>query len=310
MIGKIETAGGEVYELSALTEWRLERTGGVPCDSFRAKCLFSAEMGEALRAAHRFTAEADGRTLLRGVVDEWRAEVSGAGTLVTVEERGMAALLLDNEAEAAVYQRAAVGEILRQYAGACGLRWETAREAAYAGAYSVASGASRWKAVEGFARRCGLTPYMTREGVLRLRETDAGERYVLTEPKGALSAVYRDRRYGVVSQVTAVNRSKGMRQVVRNEAFIARGGQCGRVVYVPSRSVDELRYTGEYQLEKSAEGARELTVTLAGRADIEPLDYVELTIAALGAAGTLRVHETVHTLSPRGETTELTLWEV
>ena len=47
MTGRVETADGKVYELPALLEWRLRRTGGVPCDSFRVKCLYSAEMGEA-----------------------------------------------------------------------------------------------------------------------------------------------------------------------------------------------------------------------------------------------------------------------
>lgn len=56
-----------------------------------------------------------------------------------------------------------------------------------------------------------------------------------------------------------MNRAKKLRQTVRNEAFLARGGSCRRVVYVPSRSVNELRYTGRYQIEKSAEDARELT---------------------------------------------------
>ena len=145
MTGRVETADGKVYELPALLEWRLRRTGGVPCDSFRARCLYSAEMGEALKAACRFAATENGVTRFRGVIE----------------------------------------------------------------------------------------------------------------------ASYRDRRYGVLSEVTAVNRAKKLRQTVRNEAFLARGGSCRRVVYVPSRSVNELRYTGRYQIEKSAEDARELTVTLA-----------------------------------------------
>lgn len=128
--------------------------------------------------------------------------------------------------------------------------------------------------------------------------------------EGVIEASYRDRRYGVLSEVTAVNRAKKLRQTVRNEAFLARGGSCRRVVYVPSRSVNELRYTGRYQIEKSAEDARELTVTLAGSVDAEPTDRVELSLARLGVRGTFRVSETLHTLSARGETTELTLWEV
>lgn len=260
MTGRVETADGKVYELPALLEWQLRRTGGVPCDSFRARCLYSAEMGEALKAACRFAATENGVTRFRGVIDEWSAVCGAEGAVLTVEGRGMAALLLDNEAEAVTYQRAALSEILKDHAAACG-------------------------AAE-------------------------GRRLVLEEPEGVIEASYRDRRYGVLSEVTAVNRAKKLRQTVRNEAFLARGGSCRRVVYVPSRSVNELRYTGRYQIEKSAEDARELTVTLAGSVDAEPMDRVELSLARLGVRGTFRVSETLYTLSASGETTELTLWEV
>ena len=259
MTGRVETADGKVYELPALLEWRLRRTGGVPCDSFRARCLYSAEMGEALKAACRFAATENGVTRFRGVIDEWSAVCGAEGAVLTVEGRGMAALLLDNEAEAVTYQRAALSEILKDHAAACGVAWEPRGEVYGTGEYAVASGSSRWKAIEGFARRCGLTPYFTREGVLCLRSAAEGRRLVLEEPEGVIEASYRDRRYGVLSEVTAVNRAKKLRQTVRNEAFLSRGGSCRRVVYVPSRSVNELRYTGRYQIEKSAEDARELT---------------------------------------------------
>ena len=178
------------------------------------------------------------------------------------------------------------------------MAWEPRGEVYGTGEYAVASGSSRWKAIEGFARRCGLTPYFTREGVLCLRGAAEGRQLVLEEPEGVIEASYRDRRYGVLSEVTAVNRAKKLRQTVR------------RVVYVPSRSVNELRYTGRYQIEKSAEDARELTTTLAGSVDAEPMDRVELSLARLGVRGTFRVSETLYTLSASGETTELTLWEV
>lgn len=310
MTGRVETAGGRGYELPALLEWRLRRTGGVPCDSFRAKCLYRADMGETLKTACRFTATENGATAFHGVIDEWSAVCGAEGTVLTIEGRGMAALLLDNEAEAVTYQRASADEILREHAAACGVRWELHGAARGAGEYRVASGASRWKAIEGFARRCGLTPYFTREGVLSLRGAETGRRHTLAEPAGLLEAAYRDRRYGVLSEVTAVNRSKKLRQSVRNEEFIARGGCCRRVVYVPSRSINELRYTGRYQIERSAEDARELVIMLAGRTDIEPLDRVELVIARLGVRGSFRVSEVLHTICARGETTELTLWEV
>ena len=299
MTGRVETADGKVYELPALLEWRLRRTGSVPCDSFRARCLYSAEMGEALKAACRFAATENGVTRFRGVIDEWSAVCGAEGAVLTVEGRGMAALLLDNEAEAVTYQRAALSEILKDHAAACGVAWEPRGEVYGTGEYAVASGSSRWKAIEGFARRCGLTPYFTREGVLCLRGAAEGRRLVLEEPEGVIEASYRDRRYGVLSEVTAVNRAKKLRQTVRNEAFLARGGSCRRVVYVPSRSVNELRYTGRYQIEKSAEDARELTTTLAGSVDAEPMDRVELSLARLGVRGTFRVSETAYALRAR-----------
>ena len=91
MTGRVETADGKVYELPALLEWRLRRTGGVPCDSFRVKCLYSAEMGEALKAACRFAATENGVTRFRGVIDEWSAVCGAEGTVLTVEGRGHAA---------------------------------------------------------------------------------------------------------------------------------------------------------------------------------------------------------------------------
>lgn len=176
MTGRVETADGKVYELPALLEWRLRRTGGVPCDSFRARCLYSAEMGEALKAACRFAAAENGVTRFRGVIDEWSAVCGAEGAVLTVEGRGMAALLLDNEAEAVTYQRAALSEILKDHAAVCGVAWEPRGEVYGTGEYAVASGSSRWKAIEGFARRCGLTPYFTREGVLCLRGWACGGR--------------------------------------------------------------------------------------------------------------------------------------
>ena len=310
MTGRIFTADHQVYDLPPLLEWNVKHTGSVPCDSFTLKCAYEPAMAEVLRRAVRFTAREDGTVEFAGVVDECGVTCDEKGLQLEVSGRGMAALLLDNEAEAVTYQRAALSEILKDHAAACGVAWEPRGEVYGTGEYAVASGSSRWKAIEGFARRCGLTPYFTREGVLCLRGAAEGRRLVLEEPEGVIEASYRDRRYGVLSEVTAVNRAKKLRQTVRNEAFLARGGSCRRVVYVPSRSVNELRYTGRYQIEKSAEDARELTVTLAGSVDAEPMDRVELSLARLGVRGTFRVSETLYTLSASGETTELTLWEV
>ena len=122
-----------------------------------------------------------------------------------------------------------------------------------------------------------------------------------------IEASYRDRRYGVLSEVTAVNRAKKLRQTVRNEAFLARGRELPpRGVCALARSVDRTALHGAVSdREKSAEDARELTATLAGSVDAEPnRTGVELSLARLGVRGTFRVSETLQTLSASGETTE------
>lgn len=73
MTGRVETADGKVYELPALLEWRLRRTGGVPCDSFRVKCLISARDGGGAKAAAALRPTENGVTRFRGVIDEWSA---------------------------------------------------------------------------------------------------------------------------------------------------------------------------------------------------------------------------------------------
>ena len=81
-----------------------------------------------------------------------------------------------------------------------------------------------------------------------------------------------------------MNRAKKLRQTVRNEAFLARGGSCRRVVYVPSRSVNELRY-GALSDREERGGRAGATVTLTGSVDAEPMDRVELSLARLGVRG-------------------------
>lgn len=303
------TAEGACYELPVLTEWKLRRTGGVPCDSFTLRCAYAPEMAEVMGRVYRVELLEEETTALCGVLDAWRAAYDETGAFLTLEGRGLAALLLDNEAEAATYQSASLREILRDQAEGCGIVCAAHGDVRCAGEYAIASGTSRWKAIEGFARRCGLTPYFTCEGTLHFRTKGETEVRQLAGLENVTEASYRDRRYGVLSEVTVVNRSKVLRRTVRNEAFLSRGGMARRVIYAPSRSVDELRYTGEYQIEKSAEDARVLTLTAAGGTELEPLERVWVSVERLGVAGTFRVSEVTREQSERGETTQLTLWE-
>lgn len=65
----------------------------------------------------------------------------------------------------------------------------------------------------------------------------------------------------MIAEALVVDSKAGVKQSVKNEAFCARGGTSKRVFYVPARSgTQAMRYTGEYQIAKSKEGAETLRV--------------------------------------------------
>lgn len=308
MTGYVTTCDGAVYKLPVLLTWELRYTGGEPCDSFSVKCPYEAAMAEVLRCANRFRAlEEDGETAFFGVVDEVEAVCDDKGLHLEIAGRGMAALLMDNEAEAVTYQRASTAELLRRhvtpYGIACG-----AYDEVYA-PYKVASGSSEWKALSDFTRLCGgFAPYFERDGKLLLTKKHAFPRLMLDGNLPVTALRYRDKRYGVLSEAVVVDKSTRVKQTVKNVDFYARGGRCRRIFYAPARSgTQAMRYTGVYQIERSAENAETLEVTLAARFDAKPETVVSVSESRLGVTGEFRVKEVVRRFGEGGETTALTM---
>ena len=308
MTGYVTTCDGVVYALPVLLMWELRYTGGEPCDSFSVKCPYEAAMAETLRRANRFRAlEDDGRTVFSGVIDEVEAVCDEKGMHLEIAGRGMAALLMDNEAEAVTYQRASTAEILRchvtPYGIACG-----AYDEVYA-PYKVASGSSEWKALSDFTRLCGgFTPYFERDGKLLLTKKREFPRMMLGGDQPVTALRYRDKRYGVLSEAVVVDKSTRVKQTVKNADFYARGGRCRRIFYAPAKSgTQAMRYTGEYQIERSKENAETLEVTIAARFDAKPETVVSVSESRLGVMGEFRVKEVVRRFGEAGETTVLTM---
>ena len=125
-------------------------------------------------------------------------------------------------------------------------------------------------------------------------------------PVTALS--YCDKRYGVIAEALVVDSKAGVKQSVKNEAFCARGGTSRRVFYVPARSgTQAMRYTGEYQIAKSKEGAETLRVTIAGRFTAAPGDIAAVSGTKIGIVGNFRVIECVRRFGESGEACEVTM---
>lgn len=304
----VQLYGGGSLVLAPLLELEATLTGGVPCDSFRLKCPYDAAQAALLERAWRVTLQEKGIVLLRAVVDETEIVQNGAGRTLEISGRGLAALLLDNEAEAVTYTRPTLSELLRRHVAPYGLPWGTFTELQGEAEYSVSSGESQWRALEGFTRWVGgFVPRITAEGLLLPAPwKDSGTRLVIGTKTPLLELRWRDRRYGVYSEVLVVDKVRRQTQRVEYASFLARGGCCRRVLYVPGRSSSAaMRYTGQYQIERSREGARQLTAALPGRQNAAPGSVVRMERGDIGIQGDFYVNEAAYCCSAAGETTTL-----
>lgn len=293
MTGKIYTADHHIYELPPLLSWRVTHTGAVPCDSFSVTFVYQKEMAQALRMAAGFAAEEKGETMLRAVVDEYTVDLDGGGLTATVSGRGYAARLLDNESRPVTYQECTLEEILRNHVTPYGVSCAEAADIRAGSVYTVAAGTSQWKAVEGFCRTYGgFSPRFSRDGVLLAGPEKAGRTVSIGDGDPVLACTLREDHYGVLTEALVIDKTQNRSYSVENPEMIAKGGQCRRVVYTPGQSTwAAMRYTGEYQIQRSREDEWSLEVTLPGRFLAFPGDRAAVSLGRIGISGTFRVAE-------------------
>ncbi len=305
---ELTTWDGKSYRLPILLSWTLTYTAGVPCDSMTACCPYDDSMADVLPAATRFTASQDGEIMLRGVIDAYELSLSGQGLLVTLEGRGMAALLMDNESEALTYGTATLGDILGNHVSPYGISCET--ESSLSGAnYAVVSGSSQWKALRGFTHRYGgFDPYFTRDGRLVIKPLWGSGRTLRADKNTPLRSLRRrEQRYGVISEMLIQDKVQGISHRVINEEFTQKGGCRRHVLYMPRSTADERRYTGEYQIAQSALDQLEITLEVPLPFAAFPGDRLYLALEQLGPGDTYDVVESRCCLDESGERTEIVL---
>ena len=293
MTGKLYTADHQIFELPPLLSWRVTHTGTVPCDSFSVTFVYQKEMAQALKTAAGFVAEEEGAVMLRAVVDEYTVDLDGNGLTATVSGRGYAARLLDNESRPVTYQQATLAEILQNHAEPYGITCGEIAEVRAASAYTVAAGSSQWKAVESFCRACGgFLPRFSREGELLASPEREGRTLSIGEGDPVLACTLREDHYGVLTEALVIDKTQNQEFSVKNQEMIDKGGQCRRVLYTPGQSTwAAMRYTGEYQIQRSGEDAWTAEVTLPGSFLAFPGDRVSLSLDRMGLSGTFRVAE-------------------
>lgn len=282
-----------MFQLPPLLSWRVTHTGTVPCDSFSVTFVYQKEMAEVLALAAGFAAAEKGETMLRAVVDEYTVDLDENGLTATVSGRGYAARLLDNESRPVTYQQATLAEILANHAQPYGI---TCREEAAVRAetvYTVAAGSSQWKAVESFCRAYGgFSPRFSREGELLAGPEKPGRTLSIGEGDPVLACTLREDHYGVLTEALVIDKTQNQAFSVKNQEMLDKGGQCRRVLYTPGQSTwAAMRYTGEYQIQRSREDAWTAEVTLPGSFLAFPGDRAAVSLGRMGLSGTFRVAE-------------------
>lgn len=308
MTGFLEEYDGVRYQLPQLLEWELTYTAGIPCDSFSVVCVYDPELEEHLHKATEFTAEEDG-TKFRGVVDEYQVTWDGAGRRTEVSGRGMAARLLDNEAEAQEYNVATLDDILRGHVYPYGIQVGQRTGLPAVPGFAVSSGSSQWQVLYQFA--CyygGVTPRFDKEGQLLLCGWSDETKRELDDHIPVLKLSRREKRYGVLSEILVRDKTQKQVETIQNETFLAEGGQCRRVITMPGRSTYQaMRYSGKFQIRRSEAERDRVEVTVAAPFWSWPGELVELKLERAGLYGTYRVLEAATGTGEDGAWTKLTL---
>lgn len=309
MTAYLTTAAGGRFELPALLSWEMTYGCGTPCDSFQVRCPWSCGEDGALARAAGFSAWEGRELVFTGVVDECEVSWSEEGSVLEVSGRGMAALLLDNEAEGMDYEVATIDNILRDHVLPYGIRVARRQAMPAAPRFVVSGGSSEWAVLYQFARYCGgVTPRFDREGRLILAGWENSEPRIVDDrtPVTALSA--RDRRYGVLSEVWVRNRSDQSVQKVVNQAFRSSGGRCRRIYTMPRKSgCQAMRRQGQYQLDRSAEKLLTAQAEIAIPFCAWPGELVRIEKIGWGRGGLWRVSQARVCMDRRGCRTRLEL---
>jgi len=312
MTGRIFTSDHHVFDLPEPIAWRVVHTGSVPCDSYEMTVIYRPEMASVLRLAAGFACIHNGETVLRGIVDEYTVQMDSGGMTATIVGRGYAARLLDNESRPVTYQSATLEEIIRCHVRPYGISCGEVVDLKANSVYTVAAGTSQWKTLEDFCRTYGgFSPRFSRDGKLLAVPETPGRTISIGDSDPVLSCTLREDHYGVLTEVLVIDKTRNVAYSVKNQNMIDLGGQCRRVVYTPGQSTwAAMRYTGEYQIEKSREEEKVVTVRLAGSFPAFPGDTVDLDLTHMGLSGRFRVAEAENTFSAaKGAAATLTLKE-
>lgn len=309
MIGRFYNSNGNAWQIEQFISFDICHGLGEPCDYYELSFPYDSSMLQKLSDSFRFVAVHGDETVFRGVVDEYTISIGEEyGAVVTVSGRSMAALLMDNEAEAASYGTLTLDTVIANHVKPWGIGTIRKKSMPPLYSFTVDSGDSQWSILKRYCRySCGVQPRFSREGVLLLND-EAGSYLSLTDDDISLGVKYRDTRYGCISEVLVKNRVTGASYTVENKELKNRGGSARRVINVPRTSgYDSMRYTGEYQIAEAERGKRFARIDVPQLFAAFPADRISVQSSCLGLDGTFTVSETHCYVNENGYGTEICL---
>ena len=306
MTGYLTDYKGQQFKLPSFLSWDITHTDGTDgTDSFQVSFAYDKDMNSALGNAVYFSFDYKGKRVFYGVVDEYEINIGTEGKTASLMGRGMGARLIDNKCEGAEYVSCTLSEMLRNYVSPFGVETAQCDALPPMYGYSVSTGESAMTALTGYTKFAGdIVPRFSPEGKLLITKK-SGSRYALNTDC-VLSAAVRERRCGVLSKVKVLT-VDGVQMTAENESFLKKGGCAQGVITVPRKTAwDMMRYTGEYQIEKSESGAYTLEVTVPELFCAYPCDICTID-SEFCKKGEYRVFETCCFGTERGMGTVIKL---
>lgn len=300
MTGYLTLHGGEVILLPEILQWRFVYTDGDPCDSFSVCFCHEAALTERLRTAVGFRAVYGGKTVFTGVVDDYEVSLGEKGLLTELTGRGMAAVLLDNQVQAAEYQSAQIQDILNAYVRPYGIAEIEADAMGAVRKFVVETGYSCWQVLAGFCRHSeNIFPRFKTDGTLVLRKNDSGAQMRLSREECVEAKILKS-RYGRSSKQILVNTRTGAQSVSVDEEFAAEGGNCVKIHGVTGEKIRAAWRNAAQRVEDAARDKTLLEVKTVGAFCAWPLDKITVSIEEMGISGEYTVQTAESCCDTRG----------
>ncbi len=303
MIGEY-LCGGIWKRLPQLLTYRMTHTDGDSADSFEITVPGLPDLTQNLQLCPEIRLRENQGIRFRGVIDEVET-AWGSACITTLCGRGLAAKLMDNQASGAEFYQADLHTVLERYVRPFGITNIYAPGSYRASLWSVGTGVSCFRVLQGFCRLAGAPqPRFSREGTLVIAPS---ENHYTIHAGELLSAKLRLCRYGVISKQLVANLSSGGVTEADLSCAASYGISSRHVATRSGPLTHVIEKNARQRLEDSAKELYTLELVLPHVQEIQCCDSVKVNLPELGATGIYTVTEVCREFDGSRETTCLRL---